>query len=172
MRQHVLLVMCKSFIPLRFSCNSTVVEENSTYNIPRFMFILQENAEEVDLSRIQELAVALFLLSRQRPLTFDSMVRVAYTVFDEDGDGELDKDEVILLSTMTMLMMFGLWWWSWWWDSGRGVLDVRLFVPAGRMCRGHLSVGYELCHGRTSWSQTCAKIRLLSPAQKLRRQSD
>lgn len=73
------------------------------------MFMLQENAEEVDLSRIQELAVALFLLSRQRPLTFDSMVRVAYTVFDEDGDGELDKDEVILLSsTMTMLMMFGL----------------------------------------------------------------
>ena len=85
-----------------------MVEANSTYNIP--MFMLQEIAEEVDLSRIQELAVALFLLSRQRPLTFDSMVRVAYTVFDEDGDGELDKDEVILLlsSTMKMLMMFGL----------------------------------------------------------------
>lgn len=57
---------------------------------------LQEKSEEVDPERIRELAVALFLLTRKQSLTFDSVVRVAYHIFDEDGDGEMDKEEVIL----------------------------------------------------------------------------
>lgn len=59
---------------------------------------LQEASEEVDPERIRELAVALFLLTRKQSLTFDSVVRVAYHIFDEDGDGELDKEEVTLSS--------------------------------------------------------------------------
>lgn len=56
---------------------------------------LQEKSEEVDPERIRELAVALFLLTRRKTLTFDSVVRVAYHIFDEDGDGEMNKEEVI-----------------------------------------------------------------------------
>lgn len=49
----------------------------------------------MDPERIRELAVALFLLTRKQSLTFDSVVRVAYHIFDEDGDGEMDKEEVM-----------------------------------------------------------------------------
>lgn len=55
---------------------------------------MQEPVEEVDPERIRELAVALFLLGRKKPLTFDNVIRLAYTIFDEDGDGELDRAEV------------------------------------------------------------------------------
>ncbi|CBN79604.1 similar to regulator of G-protein signaling 7 [Ectocarpus siliculosus] len=61
-----------------------------------------EPAEEVDPERIRELAVALFLLSRRRPLTFDGVVRVAYTIFDEDGDGEIDRKEFQRLMKATL----------------------------------------------------------------------
>lgn len=58
---------------------------------------MQEPDEEVDPERIRELAVELFLVGRGKSLTFDSVFRVAFVVFDEDGDREMDKDEVLLL---------------------------------------------------------------------------
>lgn len=65
---------------------------------------LQEASEEVDPERIRELAVALFLLTRKQSLTFDSVVRVAYHIFDEDGDGEMDREEVTLLLLLLSLL--------------------------------------------------------------------
>lgn len=61
---------------------------------------MQGPAEELDPERIRELAVAMFLLGRKKVLTFDSAIRVAYNIFDEDGDGELDKDEVSALALL------------------------------------------------------------------------
>eukprot|EP00903_Cladosiphon_okamuranus_P016338 g15067.t1 len=77
-----------------------------------------EASEEVDPQRIRELAVALFLLSRQQSLTFDSMVRVAYHIFDEDGDGELDREEFQQLMKATL--------------STHLTLDFVLRLPAGK----------------------------------------
>ncbi|CAM9942487.1 unnamed protein product, partial [Scytosiphon promiscuus] len=105
----------KAMLTTVFDTHPTLDEEDlETYLSLRGL----EKAEEVDPERIRELAVALFLLIRKRPLTFDSVVRVAYSIFDQDGDGELDKDEFQQLMNATLRTHL--------------TLDFVLRLPAGK----------------------------------------
>ncbi|CAM9667043.1 unnamed protein product [Ectocarpus fasciculatus] len=115
-----------------------------------------EPGEEVDPERIRELAVALFLLSRERPLTFDGVVRVAYTVFDEDGDGEIDRKEFQRLMKATLRTHL--------------TLDFVLRLPAGKEAfLRHLKDEYaeENFYFWQSSDQFASSIPTLAKAQTL-----
>eukprot|EP00752_Nemacystus_decipiens_P018411 g16510.t1 len=77
-----------------------------------------EKSEEVDPERIRELAVALFLLTRKQSLSFENVVRIAYHIFDEDGDGEMSKEEFQQLMKATLRTHL--------------TLDFVLRLPAGK----------------------------------------